>query len=139
MTMVGLTSLIQDLLGWSADDGDDGDDDDVAVRWLIFSRGSERWLWINRMLRGCASRKLRKSCYKISRVLRMRAVVRRTESHCHKEESMPRNQVGRLGLCAVARHKSSHAGSFGSWFLCNVHVQDVELWARWAPAKFTAP
>ena len=28
MTMVGLTSLILDMLGWSGDDEDDGDDDD---------------------------------------------------------------------------------------------------------------
>ena len=28
MTMVGLTSLILDMLGWSDDDEDDGDDDD---------------------------------------------------------------------------------------------------------------
>ena len=28
MAMVGLTSLILDMLGWSDDDEDDGDDDD---------------------------------------------------------------------------------------------------------------
>ena len=37
MTMVGLTSLILDMLGWSGDDEDDGDGDDDQLIMISIS------------------------------------------------------------------------------------------------------